>query len=111
MRITVTHQFSPEAERLLRGLSVGIPAAIYQLEKRLMASLDQVLDKVSEQTTKLDSVVALIDGLKQQVKDALEGVTLPPAVQAKVDAIFAGATTNSEKIADALDENVETVEM
>jgi hypothetical protein len=72
----------------------------------IMADLDAVLVLVSAEDTKLDSVIALIDGLKQQVADALSGTTLPPAVQAKVDAIFSKATSNAAKISDALDENV-----
>lgn len=68
-----------------------------------MATLDEVLALVTDEDTKLDSVIALIDGLKQQLDDALAGITLPPAVQAKVDEIFSRATTNAAKIVDALD--------
>lgn len=71
-----------------------------------MATLDEVLALVTDEDTKLDSVIALIDGLKKQLDDVLAGVTLPPAVQAKVDEIFAKATTNAGKIVDALDTNV-----
>jgi hypothetical protein len=73
-----------------------------------MATLDEVLTLVTDENTKLDSVIALIDGLKKQLDDVLAGTTLPPAVQAKVDAIFASATSNAEKIVDALDTNVPT---
>ena len=73
-----------------------------------MATLDEVLTLVSDENTKLDSVIALIDGLKKQLDDALSGTTLPPAVQAKVDAIFASASSNAAKIVDALDTNVPT---
>jgi hypothetical protein len=69
----------------------------------LMATLDEVLVLVTDENTKLDSVIALVDGLKAQLDEALAGTTLPPAVQAKVDAIFAAATTNAGKIVDALD--------
>lgn len=74
--------------------------------EKLMATLDETLALVSDESTKLDSVIALIDGLKKQLDDVLAGVTLPPAVQAKVDAIFSAATTNAAKIVDALDTNV-----
>jgi len=70
-----------------------------------MASLDEVLALVTAETTQLDSVIALIDGLKAQLDEVLAG-TLPPALQAKVDAIFAGANVNAAKIVDALDTNV-----
>lgn len=74
----------------------------------MMATLDEVLTLVTDEDTKLDSVIALIDGLKKQLDDVLAGTTLPPAVQAKVDAIFDGATKNAAKIVDALDTNVPT---
>ncbi len=65
-------------------------------------SLDDVLVKVTAETTDLGSIKELILGLKQQLADALAGTTLPPAVQAKVDAIFNQAEINRQKIADAL---------
>lgn len=71
-----------------------------------MATLDDVIAKITEQDTALDSVRALITGLRQQIADVLNGVTLPPAVQAKVDAAFAQAEKNSAEIAEALAENV-----
>ena len=77
-----------------------------RLETTMAATLDQVLSDVTAQTTKLDSIVSLITGLKQQLADALAGTTLPPAVQAKVDAIFATAEANSAKIDTALSANV-----
>lgn len=70
-----------------------------------MATLDEVLTSVTAQTTKLDSIAALIAGLKQQLADALAGTTLPPAVQAQVDAIFDAATANAGKIDAALTAN------
>ena len=79
---------------------------LLKLMEKLMATLDDILALVSDEDTKLDSVIALIDGLKKQLDDVLAGTTLPPAVQAKVDALFDKATTNAAKIVDALDTNV-----
>ena len=73
--------------------------------REIMATLDEVLALVTAETTQLDSVIALIDGLKKQLDDVLGGA-LPPALQAKVDEIFAAATTNAAKVVDALDTNV-----
>ncbi len=69
-------------------------------------SLDDVLAEVTAESTKLDGNSTLISGLKQQLADALAGTTLPPAVQAKVDAIFTQAEQNSAKIDAALTANV-----
>lgn len=72
----------------------------------IMATLDQVLVDVTAEDTRLDSITTLIGGLQQQLADALSGTTLPPATQAKVDAIFAAAESNSAKIDKALNTGV-----
>ncbi len=72
----------------------------------MAATLDQVLEKVTKESTDIDSVLTLVTGLKQQLADALSGASLPPAVQAKVDAIFDTASANAGKIATALQANV-----
>ena len=38
----------------------------------------------------------------KQVADALAGVTVPTAVQAKIDAVFAGVEANKAKVQTAL---------
>ena len=73
---------------------------ILKLLEQIMATLDQVLADVTAETTAIAGVSDLIKGLKQQLADALSGTTLPPATQAKVDAIFAAAETNKQAIAD-----------
>lgn len=78
--------------------------------RKIMATLDQIIAEVEAQDTALDSVRALIVGLKQQVADLLSGTTVPPAVQAKIDAAFAAAAKNSAEIAEALAENVPPTE-
>ena len=79
---------------------------ILKLLEQIMATLDQVLADVTAETSSIAGLSDLIKGLKQQLADALAGITLPPATQAKVDAIFAAAETNKQAIADALAANV-----
>lgn len=67
-----------------------------------MATLDEVLAEVTDESGRLDSIQALLDGIRQQLADALAGTTLPTEVQAKVDAVFAGLTANKAKIDKAL---------
>lgn len=67
-----------------------------------MASLDDVAADVQAESTIADSLVVLVQGLEKQVADALSGTTLPPAVQAKVDAVFSGIEANKAKFAAAL---------
>lgn len=90
-------------------LSLGVHSklnAIIQRLDKIMATLDAVLQDVTDESTRLDSLSALITGLQQQVADALSGTTLPPPVQAKVDAIFAQAEANKGKIDTALNAGV-----
>ena len=67
-----------------------------------MATLDDIASDVEAETTLIAGVSTFIAGLKQQLADALAGTTLPPATQAKVDAIFAGAEANKQALSDAL---------
>jgi len=107
MQIHVHHhiELSPEVRGRIDSLSRKLDLIIVNQEK-IMATLDQVLTDVTDESTRLDSISALIDGLKQQVADALAGTTLPPATQAKVDAIFTAAEANKAKIDKALNTGV-----
>jgi hypothetical protein len=72
------------------------------MEKRIMASLDETLAAVTAEKTAVDSIVALLAGIKAQLAVALANATLSPADQAKVDAIFAAATANASEITAAI---------
>ena len=99
------HLVDIQADHRLDQL-VTIVKQIQTRQEAMMATLDETLALVTAETTQLDSVIALIDGLKAQLDEVLAGTTLPPAVQAKVDAIFSAAGANAAKIVDALDTNV-----
>jgi len=75
-----------------------------QMEKNIMATLDQVLADVTAETTQIDSVITLIKGLRDQVA-ALPGIT--PAMQAQIDAIFASVEGNKTKLDNAIAANVQ----
>ena len=66
---------------------------ILKLLEQIMATLDQVLADVTAEKTDIASIGTLIAGLKQQLADALAGVTLPPGTQAKVYADAGSAAT------------------
>ena len=74
--------------------------------EHIMATLDEILMKVTEESTAIDSLIMLIDGIKQQLADALAGITLPTGVQEKIDAVFAGVEANKVKVQAAIDANV-----
>lgn len=78
---------------------------IFMNQETIMATLDDILSDVTAESTQIAGISTLIAGLKQQLADALAGTTLPPATQAKVDAIFAAAEKNKADIATALAAN------
>ena len=81
---------------------------LHRIEERLnimAATLDQILQDVTDESTVIDSISTLVQGLQQQLKDALSGATLSPAIQAKVDAVFAQAEANKAKLATAVAAN------
>jgi hypothetical protein len=79
-------------------------ASIRTNTETIMASLDDVLADVTAETSAIDSLSTLIQGLRDQIANA----GLSPADQAKVDAIFAGAESNKAALAAALAANVPT---
>lgn len=74
---------------------------IYQ-NRKIMATLDQTLASVTENETVGDSIVTLLNSIKTRLDEALSGANLPPAVQAKVDAIFEASERDKQKLADAI---------
>ena len=72
---------------------------------KIMATLDQVLADVTAQTSQIASLATLTAGIKQQLADALAGTTIPPAVQAKIDAVFAGLEANNAAVTAAIAAN------
>jgi hypothetical protein len=75
-------------------------------------TFDDLIQAVTDETTAEDSAVALlvsdknlIDTLQTQVNNLLSGATVSPAVQAKIDQLFASAKANAQKLADAITAN------
>lgn len=101
MRIDIYHHPDPSLERKVDH----ILNALEIIGVKIMASLEDVLADVTEEKSQIAGLSTLISGLKQQLADALAGTTLPPDVQAKVDAIFAAAESNKADLAAALSAN------
>lgn len=70
-----------------------------------MATLDEVLQRVRENQTVLTSLNTLLDSIRQQVTDILTGAQVPPAIQAKINTIFAELGATGQELADVLVEN------
>lgn len=87
----------------LDSLSRGQRFVLTKLEE-IMATLEDVLADVADESTKEDSLIALTNGLKAQLDAALAG-SLTPAQQAKVDGIFAAIEANKAKVQASIDAN------
>lgn len=88
-----------------RWVSRFIPATKYdiqKLENKIMEKLNQIIASVTAQTTVIDSIVVLIEGIQEQLKNALSGTTVSPATQAKIDQVFAQVEINKARLAAAV---------
>jgi capsule polysaccharide export protein KpsE/RkpR len=101
MRIDVHVHFHPDESKEQLSLVLNKISSLQTKMETMMATLDEVLADVQAESTQIDSLTTLTAGLKQQLTDALSGVTLPPDVQAKVDAVFAGVEANKQKVVNA----------
>ena len=68
----------------------------------MSANIDQVLQDATDESTVEDSLIAVTTNIKSQLDAALAGTTIPPAVQAKIDAVFTQLETNKAKVAAAV---------
>lgn len=74
-------------------------------ENKMGATLDQVLQDVSDETSLEQSVLTLVGNIQDQLKAALAGTTISPANQAKIDSIFSGIESNKTALTAALTAN------
>lgn len=65
-----------------------------------------LIDVTTAEDTTIDSVVALLDGMKTQIADLMSGANIPPAVQAQITAVFDKVTGGKAKLDAALAANV-----
>lgn len=71
----------------------------------IMASLNETLQLIRSNTTILQGLDTLLDGLRDQVAQVLAGTVIPAPVQEKIDAIFAEAQLQGAQLAQVLTEN------
>ena len=103
--INLTIGIDTQTRSWLSGLTAGFGSKLDLIlanQEKIMASLQETLDDVTAETTAIDSVVALVQGLRDQ----LNAAGLSSADQAKVDAIFTAIEGNKTKLAAALAANV-----
>lgn len=77
---------------------------IIKTQHKMTATLDQILQDTTDESTVIDSLVTLTAGIKAQLDAVLAGA-LTPEQQAKVDAIFSAVESNKAKVAQAITDN------
>lgn len=104
-------QVSDLVQRTSREQNAAVAHAVVQTERsitqlleKIMHTLEEVLDVVTGSRTKIDSLIALVDGLHLQVKDAL-GATATPSMQMRIDQVFDAAKSNADAIDKAVTAN------
>lgn len=85
-----------EVIRALRSVENKL-GAVAKKQEETMADLTRLSDEVSENNDAIDSAVTLLEGLSQQLKDAVASDD-PAAVQAIVDQLDA----QTQRLADAV---------
>lgn len=75
----------------------------FKLEE-IMATLDELVGAVTDETSVAESLVTLTYQIKVLLDQALSG-QLTPEQQAKIDAVFNNIVTEKEKIAKAVTDN------
>jgi uncharacterized protein (UPF0335 family) len=89
------------------NLQVETLRRLEQLEKEVKMAdhnIDEILADVSDESTQIDSLSTLTAGIKKQLDDITAG-SLPPAVQAKVNALFDAVDANKAKVVSAINAN------
>ena len=71
----------------------------------IMATLQDVLNDVAEESTQIDSLSALTAGIKAQLDQILSGATLPSSVQEQINTLFSGVEANRGKVVAAINAN------
>ena len=83
-----------------------IMAKLAHMERTQMDKLDALLGAVETQQTKIDSLIAMFEVLKKQVKETL-GSTITPSQAMRIDQIFDAVKANSEDIDRAITANTD----
>jgi hypothetical protein len=88
-------------ELLVRAAVLLIVKELRKMEARIMATLDDVIAKVAEQSSVVASAAALIDGLQNKLEAALKAGVDPAKIQSIVDAL----ESDKAKLVEAMKEN------
>jgi hypothetical protein len=93
---------SPTQEAKLDRMLVFIKRSL-TLEKQIMATIEDLIEATAEQKTVIESLQTFVDGLQDQLNQAVTDLT--PQQQAQIDEVFAGIKANTQEAAAAMTAN------
>ena len=92
-----------EAERLVY---IRLVQQTNRRLEKLMATLDQVLERVAAQRGQIDSLAQLTASIKEKLMEAIAGAgALSPAQQSQIDKVFQELDANTSAIVKAINKN------
>lgn len=91
----------PQPVDAVAALALRVEYLINLVEGKIMASLQDIKDAVAAEKTVEDSLITLLNGVEQQLKDAMANAADPAAIQTIIDDINA----NKQAMADAVAKN------
>src|ERR1043166_9712050 len=93
-----------EAVNAKLDMLISSASALSKMESATMATIQDIVQAVQQETTLVGGVTTLLQQLKQQITDALAN-QITPDMQAAIDAAFTSATSNNQALADAIAAN------
>ena len=101
VNVSLDPVFLRQVDKIISLLTQAI-----QKDNRIMATMDEILAKVAQETTDIGSMRVFVQGLEDQIK-AIPGMT--PTMQAQIDSVFTSVDSNDKAIVDAMKVNVAPV--
>lgn len=81
---------------------------ILKKENKMDATIQQILDDVTAETTLESSIITLLSSVEAQLQQVLSNTVISPADQAKVNSIFANLESNKAALAAAIAANTQS---
>lgn len=106
----LTRNKKPDLPTLIEGLRSDLIVIFTTLDserKILMATLQQLLDSVTAQSSLIDSLSTMVQGLREQVNEVLQEQQVQIETQALISEIFDAAEMNKAKLVSALQANTQ----
>ncbi len=106
IRIDVHHFFHGSNDELLTQIIQKLDLALEGIET-MSAELDRLTAAVSQNTTVDESIITLVRGLAQQLRDMASAATELADLKSSINSMAGDLEAANQKVADAVAENTE----